>query len=325
MRVSDEIRRWSEELARDPASMVFVPLGDALRRRGQLEPALKVATRGLERHPYDADAHDLLARIHADRGELEHAMDEWSVALRVAPHHAGALKGMGFACFQSGRAAEAERYLVAAVAADPGDPTIDAALSRLRVPRDESHPSHPDVAAPMTGHAGAASAAAQPALAQPALAQPALAPAQDPELAFATATVTGASADARDIFADLLGDGEQTALLLDPHGYVLAGAYVVADGRDVAQEVGGALSGVSDEAHRAMRHLGLGEWSSIVFEAEVAAIAMSPVVQEGEIAIALVAAARTVPLGLVRRLLRRVSERGAAWLADSAGQTGAGR
>ena len=314
--MSDEIRRWSEELARDPASMVFVPLGDALRRRGQLEPALKVATRGLERHPYDADAHDLLARIHADRGELENAMDEWSAALRVAPHHAGALKGMGFACFQSGRSAEAERYLVAAVAADPGDPTIDAALARLRVPQGEANGSSgPAYTASMNG-AGEAVAS---------LAQPALAPAQDPELAFATASAAGVSPDARDVFADLLGDGEQTALLLDPHGYVLAGAYVVADGRDVAQEVGGALSGVSEEAHRAMRHLGLGEWSSIVFEAEVAAIAMAPVAQDGEIAIALVAAARTVPLGLVRRLLRRVSERGGAWLAGSAGQTGMGR
>lgn len=314
--MSDEIRRWSEELAQDPASMVFVPLGDALRRRGQLGPALKVATRGLERHPYDADAHDLLARIHADRGELENAMDEWSAALRVAPHHAGALKGMGFACFQSGRAAEAERYLVAAVAADPGDPTIDAALSRLRVPQSDANDSSPlEHAASMNG--------IDDAVASPA--QSGLAPGQDPELAFVTASAAGASPDARDVFADLLGDGEQTALLLDPHGYVLAGAYVVADGRDVAQEVGGALSGVSDEAHRAMRHLGLGEWSSIVFEAEVAAIAMAPVAQDGEIAIALVAAARTVPLGLVRRLLRRVSERGAAWLAGSAGQTGTGR
>jgi len=220
--VSDEIRRWSEELARDPASLVFVPLGDALRRRGQLEPALKVATRGLERHPYDADAHDLLARIHADRGELEHAMDEWGAALRVAPHHAGALKGMGFACFQSGRAADAERYLVAAVAADPGDPTIDAALSRLRAPQEGNGSSRPAHAAPMNGHDAVAPA------------PPALAPTQDPELAFATAAVTGAPPDARDLFADLLGDGEQTALLLDPHGYVLAGAYVVADGPDVA-------------------------------------------------------------------------------------------
>jgi tetratricopeptide (TPR) repeat protein len=297
--VSDEIRRWSEELARDPVSMVFVPLGDALRRRGQLEPALKVATRGLERHPYDADAHDLLARIHADRGDMERAMDEWGAALRVAPHHAGALKGMGFACFQNGRAAEAERYLVAAVGADPGDPTIDAALSRLRAPQTGTNGASPEASA--SSHA----------------------PNDGPTTS--ASAFTGGTADARDVFSDLLGDGEQTALLLDAHGYVLAGAYVVADGRDVAQDVGGALSGVSDEAHRAMRHLGLGEWSSIVFETEVASVAMAPVAQDDEIAIALVAAARTVPLGLVRRLLRRVTERGGSWLAGGAGQAGAGR
>ena len=303
----DEIRRWSEELARDPASMVFVPLGDALRRRGQLDPALKVATRGLERHPYDADAHDLLARIHADRGDMERAMDEWGAALRVAPHHAGALKGMGFACFQNGRAAEAERYLVAAVGADPGDPTIDAALSRLRAPQSGTNGASTDVGA--TSHTPTDAPTDAPIDAPTASAS-----------AFA-----GGTADARDVFSDLLGDGEQTALLLDAHGYVLAGAYVVADGRDVAQDVGGALSGVSDEAHRAMRHLGLGEWSSIVFETEVASVAMAPVAQDEEIAIALVAAARTVPLGLVRRLLRRVTERGASWLAGGAGQAGAGR
>jgi tetratricopeptide (TPR) repeat protein len=315
--VSDEIKLWSEELAREPASMVFVPLGDALRRKGQLEPALKVATRGLERHPYDADAHDLLARIHADQGDMERAMDEWSAALRVAPHHAGALKGMGFACFQTGRAAEAEQYLVAAVAADPGDPTIDAALSRLRAPEQGIDAGGvAAVAATVDPQRGLANAGANGDV----LNGSAVNGSTPNGAPFYAATL-----DARDVFADLLGDGEQTALLLDAHGYVLAGAYVVADGRDVAQEVGGALSGVSDEAHRAMRHLGLGEWSSIVFETEVASVAMAPVAQDEEIAIALVAAARTVPLGLVRRLLRRVTERGGAWLLGSAGQAGAGR
>jgi tetratricopeptide (TPR) repeat protein len=293
--------------------MVFVPLGDALRRRGQLDPALKVATRGLERHPYDADAHDLLARIYADRGDMERAMDEWSAALRVAPHHAGALKGMGFACFQVGRAADAERYLVSAVAADPGDPSIDAALLRLRMP-SEHRPDHRD-------HAPGAESSIPTDGATLGVPLPA------PDSDLASTRPAGASngvPDARDVFSDLLGDGEQTALLLDGQGYVLAGAYVIADGRDVAQEVGGALSGVSDEAQRAMRHLGLGEWSSIVFETDVAAVAMAPVLQDGEPAVALVAAGRSVPLGLVRRLLRRVSARGAAWLAGTVGHTGVG-
>jgi tetratricopeptide (TPR) repeat protein len=317
--VSDDIRRWSEELARDPASLVFIPLADALRRRAELDPALKVATRGLERHPYDADAHDLLARIWADRGDLERAMDEWGAALRIAPQHAGALKGMGFACSHAGRGVDAERYLVAALATDPTDSTISAALSRLRLPSgppagpaplrpasetvDHALPSNRDTSASASLAATTAGAA--------------------PELGVPSVPASGAQ-DARDVFLDLLADGEQTALLLDAQGYVLAGSYVVADGRDVAQEVGGALSGVSDEAQRAMRHLGLGEWSSIVFETDVAAVAMAPVVQDGEAAVALVAAARSVPLGLVRRLLRAVTERGATWLTGTVGPTGAG-
>ena len=85
--------------------VVFLPLGEALRRSGQLDLALKVATRGLERHPYDADAHDLLARVWSDRGDVERARDEWEAALRCSTDHVGALKGIGFLCFGSGRVA----------------------------------------------------------------------------------------------------------------------------------------------------------------------------------------------------------------------------
>ena len=93
--MADEIERWSEELARDPGSGVFIPLADALRRRGQLDLAYRVATRGLARRPYDGDAHDLLARIWADRGDVERAMDEWSIALAVCPGTCRRAQGHG--------------------------------------------------------------------------------------------------------------------------------------------------------------------------------------------------------------------------------------
>src|SRR5215208_8341135 len=117
----DEVRRLSDELARDPGSRVFVPLGEALRRQGQLDLALKVTTRGLERHPHFPDAHDLLARIAVDRGELQRAFDEWDMVLRLAPGHHGALCGMGFVCFRQGRLPEAEQYLTAATAGGDAD------------------------------------------------------------------------------------------------------------------------------------------------------------------------------------------------------------
>jgi predicted regulator of Ras-like GTPase activity (Roadblock/LC7/MglB family) len=121
----------------------------------------------------------------------------------------------------------------------------------------------------------------------------------------------GTTHDPRFLFADVLTDAEQTAMLLDAGGLVLAGAYVAYDGRDVAQEVGAELSGVTDAARRATRHLKLGEWSSIVFETEVAVVAMAPSQGDG---LLVLATSRSTPLGLVRRLLDRCTERATKWL-----------
>ena len=85
MRVPDDIAQLSEALARDPASLVFVELAETLRKRGDVEVATKVALRGLERHPHLAAAHDVLARLYSDAGDLERAFDEWDIALRLDP------------------------------------------------------------------------------------------------------------------------------------------------------------------------------------------------------------------------------------------------
>ena len=107
MSTTDHIRQWSDELARDPASLVFLQLGEALRRQGQTDVALKIAMRGLERHPQQADAHDLMARVAVDRRDFERATAEWEAVLRIAPEHVGALKGLGYVCFQQGRFGDA--------------------------------------------------------------------------------------------------------------------------------------------------------------------------------------------------------------------------
>jgi predicted regulator of Ras-like GTPase activity (Roadblock/LC7/MglB family)/Tfp pilus assembly protein PilF len=294
--MADEIQRLSDELARDPSSMAFLRLAEALRHRGQMDLALKVTMRGLERHPHNADAHDLLARIAVDRGELQRAFDEWDMVLRLVPAHIGARKGMGFVCFQQGRVTDAERYLGEAAAADPGDQTIATALAHIRA-----------------GHATAGSA--QPTVPQlpvvPVSAPPESASATPPSVPHVTAAVPQTPRSPRMLFADLIGDEQQTVLLLDADGLVMAGAYVDADGKDVAEEIGAQLSGVSEEARRAMRHLGLGDWSSITFETEAAVIAMAPAPQD---ALLLVAAARELPLGLVGRLRERSLKRAASWM-----------
>lgn len=272
--MSDEIRRLSDALARDPGSMVFIQLAEALRRTGQLDNAAHIAARGVERHPGHADAHDLVARIAADRGEVDRAFGAWETVLRLAPTHVGARKGLGFLCFQQGRLEEAEAHLSDAVECDPSDAGAAAALRHVREARRAAAPSEPP-------------------------------PPAEPE------RVSAPSDDPRMLFADLLQEADQTAVLLDRDGLVLGGSYFTWDGRDVAHEVGAELSGVSDEADRATKFLGIGEWSMIVVETEAAAVAIAPTEANG---LVLLAAGASTPLGLTQRLLERCVARARQWL-----------
>jgi predicted regulator of Ras-like GTPase activity (Roadblock/LC7/MglB family) len=308
--VADEIRRWSDELARDPASLVFLQLGEALRRQGQLDLALRIAIRGLERHPHNADAHDLLARIEVARGALQHAFDEWDMVLRLAPGHLGALKGMAFVCFRQGRSDDAQRYLEHA-AQQGGDEEVLAALTnmrragtplRLRVPGDEPAPT---VTPPVTATPPSENGTPRPA--PPAATAT---PSNTHRVSAASMAGFGPN-DPHALFADLLGDHEQTALLLDDQGLVLAGMYLGDDGVDVGAEVGAELSGVTDAARRATKHLAIGDWRAIVLETEVAVVTMAPSAGDG---LLVLAASKATPLGLVRRVLDRCVERARRWL-----------
>jgi tetratricopeptide (TPR) repeat protein len=312
--VSDDISALSDALARDPASLAFLDLGEALRRRGQLEPAMKVALKGLERHPHLAEAHDLLARLFVDRGELDPAFDEWDMVARLSPAHPGALKGMGFVRFQQGRLSEAEQYLAAAAAVDPGDEQNRSALAYVQAERAAARlagASDPSAAA----RASATSVPAptpEPAAATAPAAAPTPARARTPEPDSEEPDEPESLDAARHVFHEAIGDQAGIALLIGHDGLVLAGETVTREGRDVAQEIGASMSGVGDEAQRAMRHLGLGGWSSVVFETDRAIVAMAPSRDES---LVLVAAARTTPLGFVKRMLERSAAAASAFLA----------
>ncbi len=156
--MSDDVRALSGEMARDPTSLVFLQLGEALRMRGQLEAAAKVALAGLEHHPNLADGHDLYARVLADVGEVERAADEWSIALAMDPRHAGAHKGLGFVNFQRGDLDAALEHLELALAANPTDQSVVQALRTVRqaadraaAPAADAAPARPAVFAGLEG------------------------------------------------------------------------------------------------------------------------------------------------------------------------------
>jgi predicted regulator of Ras-like GTPase activity (Roadblock/LC7/MglB family) len=270
---ADRIHAWKDEIARDPDSLAFMPLADALRRLGRLDEARRHALRGLERHPHLAGAHDTLARVLADLGDDGQALDEWEFALRLDPTHQASLRGLGFLAYRRRDLAAAERLLSRAMQTNPADDGLATALRRVRSElRDASRAPDPDAPAGNNG--------------------------VKPHRHRSSST-----------------DADRTALLLDRDGLVMAGTYVDASGREVADEVGAHLGGLADEATRALRQLGLGGWTSLMVEAQHATVALAPAL-EG--AVDMVAAARDTQVGLVRRLLTQARQRATAWMGAAA-------
>jgi tetratricopeptide (TPR) repeat protein len=229
--VTEDIRALTTRLAEEPGSLAFLELAEALRRRGQLEAAGKVARGGLSKYPGLADAHDLMARILSDQGDLAGAFDAWADALRIDPMRTGALKGIAFLYFRAGDATAAIEHLQRAAEADPDDESIAQALVKVR---RESRPFslRPIEPAPPS-----------------------------PEAVIERAV---ASADPGSPFADL--DGGRSLVLVDANGLRLAGSLPALDGEEAGDRVAAQLAGVSREAARATRLLGLGTWQSITLE-----------------------------------------------------------
>lgn len=245
--MSDDVRTMTAALAADPGSLVFLELGELLRRRRQLDAALKVAVAGAARYASLADARDLCARIHSDLGDGESAFDAWMEALQLDPTHLGAHKGLGFLYYRAGDMPRALRHLEIAVTRTD-EPGLRAAIARVRDAAAAAAGLRPEPGPP------AADGAEAPPVAGPRAPIPF-------ELEEDADTLPGEA----DLFAGFEG-AREGLLLLDGNGLRLGGGLRDPDGVDVADAVAAHLAGVSREAARTARLLELGEWQSVAVE-----------------------------------------------------------
>ncbi len=281
----DEIKTLSSQLAQDPDSLVFLRLGELLRQKGHVDTAHRVAVTGLERHPHLPDAHDLFARILADKHDYERAFDEWDMALRIAPDHVGALKGLAFLYFKVGDVQQAAAHLEAAQRAAPNDPGVAQALAMAR--------------GGGTGEMGAAAAGgrAKDSLTESEPIAPAAQPLEEAR-----------------VFAGLEG-AQEGLLLLDPSGRVLGGALKDPSGGDVTDAVAAYLAGVSQEAARTVKLLGLGKWTGLAAEGHLGHVHLAPPTGD---ALLLVVRDRGVPMGRLAIIAQRAALAARRWLESHA-------
>jgi tetratricopeptide (TPR) repeat protein len=298
--VSDDIRTLTARVAEEPTSLAFLELAEALRRRGQLDAAGKVARGGLIRYPGLADAHDLMARILSDQGDLAGSFDAWADALRLDPMRTGALKGIAFLYFRAGDAAAAIEHLQRAAEVDPDDISIAQALARVR--RDSrARPSAPEpVEEEMPAPAPVPATVEQPlAQAERPMAQP------QP----VTAGSLPAMDEAGSAFAAI--DGGRSVVLVDANGLLLAGSLTTPDGAENGDRVAAELAGVSREASRAGRLLGLGQWHSITLECPDAHCVL---VQPTTDTVLLAAREPSLPIARVVLVAERAAREAKTWL-----------
>ncbi len=69
----------------------------------------------------DPSEHTRVGDLFVQAGDYDHALAEYSLSLKSEPQNPAALAGAGRAAFELGRYSQAERYLQAAVTANPGD------------------------------------------------------------------------------------------------------------------------------------------------------------------------------------------------------------
>jgi len=272
--VSDDIRTLTSRLAEEPASLAFLELGEALRRRGQLDSAYKVARGGVGRYPNLAEAHDLMARIFGDQGDLASAFDAWIEALRLDPMRTSALKGIAFLYYRAGNVTEARGHLQRALEIDPDDPSIPQALARM-----QTSPRVPESAPPHVG--------SQPLTAVPSQSSPA---------------ASGSSED-------------RGQLLVDGNGLRLSGSLVGPNNGDVGDRVAAELAGVSREAARTAKLLGLGAWQAIAVESPDGNLYLVPPTEN---TVLLTMRDTSLPMARLGLIAERGAREARAWLGGEA-------
>jgi tetratricopeptide (TPR) repeat protein len=327
-----DLQRWSEDVARDPTSLSFLPLARAYRKQGRRDVALKLVLRGLEQHPTLVEAHALLAMLYFEAGQRVKASDEWSMVLQLEPNNFDALRGMGFYHLEQGDDPSALRSLQRASTLRPHDPTVQEALKLIQertrtntpsthlldrdpweqTPRGTTATGAPHYAPPPLTHTQATLAHTPPAAPRiPVPARPGAPSAGARALAATPAPAPSLQhdplraplpADPTRLFDTLTSGGQILgALLLDTQGLVLAGSLAGENGVR-AEELGAILGGAIEEAVRTVANLELGSWRGILLESERALIQLLPVRAD---TIVLLAARRETPAG---------------WMVRSAGQ-----
>ncbi|MDX9708174.1 MAG: hypothetical protein RBT64_01350 [Trichloromonas sp.] len=137
-----KIAAYTELLAKDPYSTIFVPLSEAYRQMDMLDEAVAVARQGIMDNPAFAAGYVALGSAFAEQGLEDQAIDEFEKALILDKRHLPALKELAKLKLARQDSAGARELLEQAKAIKGSDPEVLRLIAIVT-------PSQPAAAAPV--------------------------------------------------------------------------------------------------------------------------------------------------------------------------------
>jgi len=129
--VNEELQSLIERYRRSHDSRLFAPLADAYRKSGQVDAAIEILERGIERFPDYASAHVILGKCYYDKGATERAKSEFARVISLDAENMVALKFMGDILLAEDKKSQAAEYYRKILAIDPTNDEITKALKAM--------------------------------------------------------------------------------------------------------------------------------------------------------------------------------------------------
>ena len=129
--MSEELKNLVERYKKAPESRLFAPLADAYRKNGELDEAIELCEKGLERFPDYASARVILGKCFYDKGATERARDEFARVLETDPDNMVARKYMGEILLAENKKEEAAAHFRHLLSVDPTNEEVSKTLDEI--------------------------------------------------------------------------------------------------------------------------------------------------------------------------------------------------
>lgn len=132
LQIEERIEKCRKILENNPRSQVFAALGEAYRRKGDLERAYLITKQGLEYHPDYGPAHVVMAKIYLERKLYQEAEKELDLAVKLDGKTRATEKLLAEIWLRKGELERAQDALLRLKESGPSDESINTLLNLSR-------------------------------------------------------------------------------------------------------------------------------------------------------------------------------------------------